>query len=141
MCMRSINEIIIHCTATPAGRSYSVDDIRRWHKERGFKDIGYHFVVALDGKICFGRPIKDVGAHCKGHNANSIGICYVGGMSSDGSLPEDTRTTAQRESLARLLRYLLELYPCSIVKGHNELSKKACPCFDVQKWLKEEGIK
>ena len=76
--MRVIDEIIVHCTATPQGRAVSVDDIDRWHRQRGFAGIGYHFVVYLDGTVHTGRPIGLAGAHCKGHNAHSIGICYVG---------------------------------------------------------------
>ena len=73
--MRTINEIIVHCTATPEGKDYTVDDITRWHKERGSKTIGYHYVVYRDGSVHEGRPLAEVGAHCKGHNAHSIGVC------------------------------------------------------------------
>jgi N-acetylmuramoyl-L-alanine amidase len=82
--MRRLTEIIVHCTATREGKNYTVEDIRRWHKERGFSDIGYHFVIYLDGSVHEGRPIEKVGAHCSGHNATTIGIAYVGGLDKDG---------------------------------------------------------
>ena len=81
--MRKINKIIIHCSATPEGREVSVDTIRKWHLKRRFSDIGYHYVIGLDGTIHKGRPIEKVGAHCSYENIGSIGICYVGGMSKD----------------------------------------------------------
>ena len=93
--MRTINEIIVHCTATPEGKDYTVEDITRWHKERGFKTIGYHYVVYRDGSVHEGRTLADVGAHCKGHNAHSIGVCYVGGLTPDGRKAKDTRTLEQ----------------------------------------------
>ncbi len=130
--MRTINEIIIHCTATIAGREVTVDDIRRWHRARGFSDIGYHYLITLDGRICPGRPEAAYGAHCLGHNAHSIGVCYVGGLDSDG-LPCDTRTPAQRNAIRQLVRLLKERFPAASVHGHNEYARKACPCFDVSK--------
>ena len=96
--MRTINEIIVHCTATPEGKDYTVDDITRWHKERGFKTIGYHYVVYRDGSVHEGRPLAEVGAHCKGHNAHSIGVCYVGGLTADGRKAKDTRTLDQKKA-------------------------------------------
>lgn len=128
--MRRITEIIIHCTATKEGEDYTVDDIRRWHKERGFDDCGYHFVVRLDGTVEQGRPISIAGAHCKGHNANSIGIAYVGGLDKDGR-PKDTRTAAQRDALLCLVWRVKQAYPDAKVYGHNAFANKACPCFDV----------
>lgn len=90
--MRKITEIIIHCSATPEGKDYTVEDINQWHKARGFKCIGYHYVIYRDGSIHNGRPIEQVGAHCQKHNANSIGICYIGGCDLTGKKPKDTRT-------------------------------------------------
>lgn len=127
--MRRINEIIIHCTDTPAGREVSVDDIRNWHLKRGFDDIGYHFVIGLDGTIHVGRSLDKIGAHCKGHNRNSIGICYVGGRSVDMKHFADTRTSQQDISLAKLIISLLKKYPITSIVGHNKYAKKACPCF------------
>ncbi len=129
--MRKINEIIIHCTATPAGRNVSIGEIDRWHRARGFNGIGYHFVIALDGTVMKGRDITLAGAHCKGHNANSIGVCYVGGCDASMS-PADTRTPAQRTALQRFIRHLRDLYPEATVHGHNEYAAKACPCFNVR---------
>lgn len=103
--MRTINEIIVHCSATPEGRSFNVTDIDRWHRQRGFSCIGYHYVVLLDGVIERGRPEEVVGAHCKGHNRRSIGVCYIGGLDSNNE-PKDTRTAAQRHALLRLMREL-----------------------------------
>lgn len=129
--MRKIDEIIIHCSATPAGRDVSAADIRRWHvKGRGWSDIGYHYVICLDGTVERGRPPRRAGAHCAGHNARSLGVCYVGGLASDGS-PCDTRTPAQRAAMRSLVRRLLAAHPGATVHGHNEFAAKACPCFDV----------
>ena len=130
--MRKITEIIIHCSATKEGKDFAVEDIDRWHRQRGFNGIGYHFVIRLDGSIHAGRPKNKIGAHCKGHNAHSIGICYVGGLSTDGK-PKDTRTAAQKASLRALVEQLQEEFPLATVHGHNEFAAKACPCFDVQK--------
>lgn len=128
--MRSINEIIVHCTATRAGRHYTVADIDRWHRQRGFRCIGYHWVVYLDGTIHPGRPEAEAGAHCLGHNARSIGICYVGGLDAEGK-PADTRTPAQRAALQTLVALLRNRYPGVTVHGHREFAPKACPCFDI----------
>ena len=101
--MRSISEIIIHCADTPEGRDNTVADIAAWHKAKGYRTIGYHYVVYRDGSIHPGRPIEEIGAHCKGHNAHSIGICYIGGQSADGKAHKDTRTPEQKEALLSLL--------------------------------------
>lgn len=130
--MRTIKEIILHCTATPQGRDYSIDTIRRWHRDRGFSDIGYHYIIHLDGSVSQGRPLDKIGAHCVGHNTNSIGIAYVGGLAADGKSPKDTRTPQQRTALNTLLHQLLKQYPQASIHGHCEYSNKACPCFDVQ---------
>ena len=97
--MRKINLIIVHCSATPEGKDFTVDDITRWHKARGFKTIGYHYVIYRDGSIHKGRPVSEEGAHCVGHNKNSIGVCYIGGLAADGKTPKDTRTDSQKSSL------------------------------------------
>ena len=136
--MRTINEIIIHCTATPQGREVSVATIAKWHRERGFKTVGYHFVIHLDGKVEAGRPIEQAGAHCLAHNENSIGICYVGGTDANGNA-KDTRTDAQKQALKTLVQKLMKQYKLTAqqVHGHNEFANKACPSFDVQAWKKE----
>lgn len=136
--MRTIREIIIHCSATPEGREVSVEEIRRWHRQRNFADIGYHYVIHLDGTVEKGRAEHAVGAHCLHHNQNSIGICYIGGCAKDGITPKDTRTPAQTAALITLIHQLCERYnlPLTAVHGHNEFAQKACPSFDVQQWLK-----
>ena len=108
--MRQINYIIIHCSATKAGQDFHASDIDRWHKERGFDCIGYHRVIDLDGTIEKGRNISKPGAHCKGHNADSIGICYIGGLDKDGN-PADTRTEAQKESLLEIIKNYKKMFP------------------------------
>lgn len=131
--MRDINEIIVHCTATPAGRDVSAADIDKWHRERGFDCIGYHYVIRLDGSIEVGRPLDKVGAHCKGHNAHSIGIVYVGGIDENGQYA-DTRNVLQRATMAYLI-YLLgkSFSTIKTVSGHRDYAAKACPCFDARK--------
>lgn len=128
---RTINEIIIHCTATPEGRECSVEEIRQWHKARGFTDIGYHYVIHLDGRIEEGRNVDIAGAHCTGHNTHSIGVVYVGGCGKDGKTPKDTRTEAQKAALANLLMDLRKLYPRAAIHGHRDFAPKACPSFDA----------
>lgn len=130
--MRIINEIIIHCSATPEGKDYTVEQIKQWHKQRGFSDIGYHYVIYRDGSIHSGRPIERIGAHCLKHNAHSIGVCYIGGVAKDGKTPKDTRTDAQKESLIKLIKELKAKYPKATVHGHREYANKACPCFDAK---------
>ena len=129
--MRRIDEIIIHCSATPEGRDYTVADITRWHMAKGFRTIGYHFVIYRDGSIHDGRPLAQVGAHCRDHNAHSIGVCYIGGLAVDGRTPCDTRTTAQKESLQHLIQVLRVRFPRIAVHGHRDYAPKACPSFDA----------
>ena len=131
--MRKINEIIVHCSATPAGKPYTVEDIDKWHRQRGFDGIGYHFVVYLDGSVHKGRSLEKVGAHCLGHNKNSIGVCYVGGLTADGKMVNDTRTLAQKLSLQRLLAELKAQFPDAEIHGHRDFAAKACPSFDATK--------
>jgi N-acetylmuramoyl-L-alanine amidase len=129
--MREINEIIIHCSATPEGKDYTVADIDKWHKARGFKCIGYHYVVYRDGTYHKGRDVSEVGAHCTGHNANSIGICYIGGVAKDGKTAKDTRTDAQKKTLITLIRTMKSRYPKATVHSHKDFANKACPSFDA----------
>ena len=130
---RTIKELIVHCSATPEGKDYSVDTIRQWHLQRGFSDIGYHYVIYRDGSIHIGRDESIIGAHCTGHNTNSIGVCYIGGCASDGRTPKDTRTTEQKQSLVKLLKELKTKYPKASIHGHRDFSSKACPSFDATK--------
>ena len=129
--MRKINEIIVHCAATPEGKNFKAADIDRWHRERKMKCIGYHYVVDLDGTVEPGRPESEIGAHCLGHNQNSIGVCYVGGLAVDGKTPKDTRTAAQKEALLALLKKLRAKYPNASIHGHRDFAAKACPSFDA----------
>ena len=131
--MRKINSIIVHCSATPEGKSFTVADIDRWHRQRGFASIGYHYVVYLDGSIHAGRPLSQVGAHCQGHNVNSIGVCYIGGMTADNKHPKDTRTREQKLALTELLKHLKLQFPKAAIHGHRDFAAKACPSFDATK--------
>ena len=138
--MRRITEIILHCSATREGQDFKASDIKRWHLKRGFKDIGYHYVIDLDGKIEVGRPEEKVGAHVSGHNTNSIGICYIGGLDNKDK-PKDTRTDAQKHTMLNLVIALsLKYKTITKVTGHNKYANKACPCFDVNKWLEDNGL-
>ena len=128
---RRIDEIIIHCTATPEGRECTVNEIRLWHKARGFSDIGYHYLVHLNGDVDLGRGVDISGAHCTGHNAHSIGVCYVGGCGKDGKTPKDTRTQEQKAALAGLLIDLRRLDPWAKIRGHRDFANKACPSFNA----------
>ena len=128
--MRIINKIVIHCADTPKGVYFNVDDIRKWHvEERGWSDVGYHYIILLDGTIEKGREDNINGAHVQGHNSSSIGICYIGGGNG-----EDTRTTAQKASLVHLISVLRRIHTTAEVFGHRDFKgvTKACPCFDAQ---------
>jgi|TARA_R100000081_G_scaffold64810_1_gene33087 N-acetylmuramoyl-L-alanine amidase len=131
--MREINKIIVHCSATREGENFEVAEIRKWHLARGFSDIGYHFYIDLYGEIHKGRDIAKIGAHCKGHNRNSIGICYCGGVEADGKTPKDTRYDCQKESLIAVLRTLKAMYPNAVIHSHNDFANKACPSFNATK--------
>ena len=148
----NINAIVIHCSATRAGMDVRAADIDKWHKERGFKEIGYHYVIDLDGSVEFGRALPKDGAHCNtsvtsgvNYNKHSIGICYVGGLDENGE-PADTRTDEQKTAMHELVLRLMEKYPIVEVIGHRDASPdlngdgqitknewiKMCPCFDVR---------
>lgn len=130
---RQITEIIVHCADTLDGKDFTVAQIREWHvKGNGWSDIGYHYVVYRDGTVHLGRPVERVGAHCKGHNAQSIGVCYVGGKTADGKGCKDTRTAEQKAALLRLLRELKAKYPTAKIYGHRDFAAKACPCFNAK---------
>ena len=136
--MRDINKIILHCSATKEGQEFDVNDIREWHKQQNFIDVGYHYVITLDGTIQDGRDIRTIGAHCKGYNANSIGIVYVGGLDEEGK-GKDTRTNEQKESLLNLIDDLLLAYDLTIddVYCHYQFAKKLCPCFKIEDFKEE----
>lgn len=144
--MRPLNTIAVHCTATPEGKEFTVDTIRGWHKQLGWTDVGYHFIVHLDGNISPGRPLDKVGAHVAGHNTGSIDISYIGGCAADGKTAKDTRTAARKSALRKLIGDLIKQYPTiKIVKGHRHFSPdlngdgkitarewlKSCPGFDA----------
>ena len=139
--MRTINEIIVHCTATEEGQDFKAADIKRWHtaappKGNGWKDIGYHFVIDIDGTVEVGRPVSVVGAHCKNHNSYTIGVVYVGGL-RNGKLA-DTRTEAQKKSLVELLKVLKSCFPTiKKISGHKDYAAKSCPCFDASNEYKD----
>lgn len=126
---RPINKILIHCTATEPEMDIDVKDVRQWHLARGFNDIGYHYLIKIDGSIKAGRPIELIGAHCRGQNKFSIGIAYVGGV--ENGQPKDTRTEEQKKSLRKLIKKIKRIYPEIQVFGHNDFSNKACPSFNV----------
>ena len=137
---REINLIVVHCAATPEGKDFTVKDIDRWHKDRGWKGIGYHWVIYRDGSIHAGRPEAEIGAHAAPYNAHSIGICYIGGSEptkrKDGRYHgKDTRTPEQKASLIKLIKELKSRYPGCLVLGHSQLPgvNKSCPCFNAQK--------
>ena len=130
--MRKIDKIIIHCSATPEGRPHDVADITRWHLQRGFSTIGYHYLIHLDSTIETGRDISRSGAHCSGKNKNSIGICYVGGMTKDMKKAKDTRTPEQKDSLVKLMHELIYKYNKDMtIHSHRDFANKACPSFDA----------
>ena len=129
--MRDVNKIIIHCSATREGQAFSVDTIKQWHLARGWSDIGYHYIVHLDGSISYGRDVSKIGAHTKGHNTGSIGVCYIGGVEADGKTPKDTRTPEQKESLLELIKVLKKLNSNAVVHGHCDFASKACPSYDA----------
>lgn len=132
--MRTITLIIVHCTANRAGSALRIADIDRYHRSLGWKCCGYHYVIPVDGSIEAGRPEEMVGAHCRYHNRHSIGVAYVGGLSADGSQPEDTRTEAQKKAMSKLISELLKRYPKALVVGHCELDpqKPFCPGFKAE---------
>lgn len=150
--MTTIDAIIIHCSATKAGQDLRAKDIDRMHRARGFNQIGYNFVIDLDGTVESSRPLSIDGAHCntKGfsglsYNKHCIGICYIGGLDTNGK-PADTRTEAQKKALRNLVAKLCKEYPIIELLGHRDTSPdldgsgevepseyiKVCPCFDVR---------
>ena len=134
---RNIKEIIVHCTATPEGRVETVQSIRNMHKAKGWSDIGYHYLIGLNGERWEGRNVNLIGAHCEGHNSNSIGVCYVGGVDKKMQA-KDTRTEKQKNAIVALLKDLRKLYPKAKIYGHRDFDKKgkACPSFDATKEYK-----
>ena len=132
--------IAIHCSATRPSQQVDVEDIRKWHKAKGWEDIGYHFVITRAGRVQKGREEDRVGAHVEGYNSRALGICLVGGVSEDDfTKPENNFTPLQMTALRNLLAQLAKRYPGAVVQGHRDFPnvRKACPSFDVRAWLKE----
>jgi len=132
--MRDITHIVVHCTATPEGRPHTVKEVTKWHQARGWRTIGYHWLVRLDGTIEPGRAESQVGAHVEGQNAHSIGVVYVGGIDKDTFKPKDTRTPEQKAALLNLLKDLKSRYPKARILGHRDFPSvaKACPSFGAE---------
>ncbi|WP_286950582.1 MULTISPECIES: N-acetylmuramoyl-L-alanine amidase [Brevundimonas] len=149
--MKAIRYLVVHAAATPPERDIGVKEIRAMHLQRGFRDVGYHYVIRRDGRVEKGRPDNVAGAHVSGFNSISLGVCLVGGIDAEGR-PEDNYTPAQYAALARLLRQLQASHPTARILGHRDLSPdkngdgkvtpnewlKACPCFDVRTWWARE---
>ncbi|XPV77031.1 MAG: N-acetylmuramoyl-L-alanine amidase [Desulfovibrio sp.] len=133
--MNNISKIIIHCSATSASRIITAADIDKWHKARGFRKIGYHYVIRRCGTIEAGRTPYEQGAHARGHNTHSIGICLIGGTTRSGH-PKANYSNAQWMSLRTLCQTLTTFFPQARVLGHNNLPNvhKSCPCFDAAQW-------
>jgi N-acetylmuramoyl-L-alanine amidase len=148
---KNIKRVFIHCTATREGQDIDAATIRNWHLQRGWSDIGYHFVIGIDGKVERGRPEAVAGSHVRGFNTGSIGVVYVGGLDAQGR-SKDTRTPEQKAAMGALVRQLVAAYPGADVLGHRDASPdkdgdgvveqhewlKDCPCFDVRSWWATE---
>jgi len=135
--------IAVHCSATRPSMDIGVVDIRKWHRAQGWEDIGYHYVIRRNGKLEKGRAESLVGSHVKGFNAVSIGVCLVGGVAQDDfTKAENNFTPAQFATLRELLANLKGRFPQAVIQGHRDFPKvaKACPSFDVRKWLKSVGL-
>lgn len=132
------NEIILHCAATKEGIDYKAADIKKWHLNQGWSDIGYHYIIDLNGTVEKGREESLVGSHCINHNSNSVGVCYIGGCDVNNK-PKDTRTNKQKESMYKLVDNLMWKYGLTIeqVHCHNEYAAKACPSFKIDQFRKE----
>ena len=146
--MKAPHTIVVHSSATQPIAGIDRVDIRAWHLKQGWRDIGYHFVIPIDGVVQPGRPITETGSHVRGHNANTIGVCLVGGVGKD-SKPADNYLPVQKDALFSLIESLRKQFPSiKRIVGHRDLSPdlnkdgkitpnewvKACPCFDVARW-------
>lgn len=152
--MAKLLRLVLHCTATPEGRPVSSNDIRKWHTDpvsrggRGWKQVGYTDMIHLDGRV--ERLVQnnedanvdpwEITNGAKGYNGTSRHVVYVGGVAKDGKTPRDTRTPQQLQAMAEYVKDFHRRFPDVKIFGHNELAAKACPSFDVQKWLREIGI-
>lgn len=134
---KSTEFIVVHCSATRPSMNIGVKEITQWHKAKGWKTIGYHYVITRDGVLQTGRRENEIGAHVEGHNANSIGVCLVGGVHEDSLAAENNFTDAQFKALKTLLGFLRVKYPTAVIQGHRDFAgvNKSCPCFDVKPWV------
>lgn len=143
--MRPITHIVVHCAATPPSADIGAKEIRQWHLAKKWTDIGYHFVIRRNGTLEAGRPLETPGAHVEGHNANTIGICMVGGVDKGGpeGKPQNNFTDAQWATLKPLVAKLSAQFPAALIWGHRDFPgvTKACPSFDAKKWARENGFK
>lgn len=153
--MGKLKYLVLHCTATPEGRKVTSDDIRAWHTNpvskggRGWRQVGYTDMIHLDGKV--ERLVDnnedmnvdpwEVTNGATGYNSTSRHVVYVGGVTRDGKTPKDTRTPAQLKAMEAYVKDFHRRFPSVQIIGHNELAAKACPSFDVQKWLQSIGIR
>jgi len=138
--LNSITTIFVHCSATPPNRDVTVKDIDTWHKNKGWDQIGYHYYIDIHGVAHQGRSIDRVGAHAKGNNYNSIGICYAGGV-DENNTPQDTLTAAQQRTMANIILALgCVLQRSLLLRGHKEVSTKSCPSFNVQEKFRKEQL-
>lgn len=152
--MAKLLRLVLHCTATPEGRAVSSADIRAWHTNpvskggRGWSRVGYTDMIHLDGTV--ERLVEnnedgnvdpwEVTNGAAGYNSTSRHVVYVGGCEAHSPVPKDTRTPAQLKAMAAYVKDFRRRFPHVRIVGHNELAAKACPSFDVQKWLKTIGI-
>ena len=137
---KSTNFIVVHCAATSPSMDIGAKEIDRWHRQRGWLGIGYHFVIRRNGTVEEGRHIDKAGAHAVNYNNKSVGVCLVGGVKEDKKTPEANFTNEQYKALVALLKRLKEKYPSAKIIGHNEIAAKACPSFNVQSWLKTVNL-
>lgn len=131
--------IVVHCSATKPNQNIGAREIRQWHIQRGWKDIGYQYVIRRNGDVENGRPVDQIGAHAYGVNDKSVGICLVGGIGSTG-LAENNFTSVQLRVLRVLCTGLQKKYPGAKVIGHRDVPgvTKDCPCFDVRSWYESD---
>lgn len=139
----NVRYLVIHCSATPPTMDIGRAEIDRWHRERGFFEIGYHYVIRRDGTVELGRDLTKHGAHASRFNHVSIGICMVGGVGKDKKTPEDNFTPEQYDALASVIAHLNRDYPRAVSIGHGELPghAKACPSFDVDAFTDRRGLR
>lgn len=153
--MRTVHLIVIHCSATKENETFTEMELEKSHRQRGLNGIGYHYYIRRDGNIKSTRPVRKPGAHARGHNLDSIAICYEGGLNQRG-VPKDTRTEWQKHSMIVLIRALLTDFPMCHICGHRDLPQipddnsliepeswlRECPCFDAAReygYLEKRG--